>query len=127
MPTPRSKIWFHEFRPNGPRAAESQELHNQILDLWAQGKTKAEIASMLDIDRDTVRKVTWKARKNGDARGFAKTQPIMIRTSFKTHSVLDIYKEQYIVRGLARALEVPHAQIEAILRVIAKELEETGK
>lgn len=126
MTTPRSRIWFHEFRPNGPRAAESADLHNQILDLWAKGKTKAEIAHMLDIDRHTVRKVTWKARKDGDPRGFAKTRPIL-STSFSSHSVLDVYQEQYIVRGLARAFEVPHAQVEAILRAIAAELEETEK
>ena len=124
MPTPRSKIWFHEFRPGGPRAAESEELHNQILDQWANGKTKAEIADMLDIDRHTVRKVTWKARKNGDPRGFAKTQPIMLQTSFSSHSVLDVYKEQYVIRGLARAFEVPHAQVEAVLRKLSSELEE---
>jgi len=127
MTTPRSKIWFHEFRPGGPRAAESDELHNQVLDMWAKGKTKAEIATMLDIDKHTVRKVTWKARKNGDPRGFAKTEPIMLSTSFSSHSVLEIYREQYIVRGLARAFEVPHAQVEAVLRAMRNELETEGK
>jgi len=123
MTTPRSKIWFHEFRPGGPRASESQELHNQILDLWAQGKTKAEIATMLEIDKHTVRKITWKARKDGDERGFAKTRPVLT-TSFSSHSVLDVYQEQYIIRGLARAFEVSHAEMEAVLRRIAGELKE---
>jgi hypothetical protein len=125
MTTPRSKIWFHEFRPGGPRAAESQALHNQVLDLWADHKTKREIATMLEIDIHTVRKITWAARKAGDPRGFAQTKPLLLSTSFSSHSVLDIYREQYIVRGLARAFEVPHAQVEAALRAIADELKET--
>jgi hypothetical protein len=124
MTTPRSRIWFHEFRPGGPRAAESQALHSQILDLWAAGKTKAEIATMLQIDKHTVRKVTWKARHQGDPRGFARSKPVL-STSFSSHSVLELYREQYIVRGLARAFEVPHAQVEAILRAMTDELKET--
>lgn len=127
MTTPRSKIWFHEFRPNGPRAAESEELHDLILNMWAQGKTKAEIADMLEIDRHTVRKVTWKARKDGDPRGFAKTERIAMQTSFSSHSVLELYNEQYFIRGLARALTVPHAQIEAIIRTMTDELKEAQK
>lgn len=76
MTTPLSKIWFHEFRPGGPRAAESAELHNKILDLWAEGKSKAEIASALQISISTVKKATWRARKKGDPRGYAKSKAI---------------------------------------------------
>jgi transposase-like protein len=124
MPTPRSRLWFYEFRPTGPRAAESAALHHQVLDLWATGLSKAEIASMLDIDPHTVRRITWRARKAGDARGFAKTTPVFANAS---HSVQKIYQEQYVIRGLARALEIPHARVEAALRDIAKEMETEGK
>lgn len=127
MSTPRSKIWFHEFRPNGPRAAESAELHNQVLDLWAQNRTKAEIADMLNIDRHTVRKITWRARKSGDPRGFRQTKPIVLSTHFSSHSVLEVYQEQYVIRGLARAFEVSHAEVEAVMREIVEELKETEK
>lgn len=77
---------------------------------------------MLDIDPHTVRKVTWRARCEGDPRGFAKTQPILT-TSMSSHSVLEVYKEQWIIRGLARALEIPFAQIESALRNVISEIE----
>ncbi len=121
MTTPRSKIWFYEFRPNGPRAAESTDLHNQILDAWAAGATKAEIARMLQIDRHTVRKVTWKARRIGDPRGFAQTKPILLSMGETSQSVLDVYQEQWVVRGLAKAFEIPHASMEAILRNVVEQ------
>jgi hypothetical protein len=119
MPTPRSRIWFHEFRRSGPRFAESQALHEQVLNLWAEGKTKAEIAALLDIDPQTVRKITWRARQAGDERAFARTKPILA-TTFTSRSVLELYREQYIVRGLAQAFEVPHAQMEELLRAIVR-------
>lgn len=121
MTTPRSRIWFYEFRPTGPRAGESAELHSQVLDLWATGRSKTEIARLLEIDKHTVRRITWKARKTGDPRGFARTKPIAVESQVPVEK---IYKEQYIIRGLARALEVPHAVVEAAVRSVVKQLRE---
>lgn len=122
MTTPRSKIWFHEYRRNGPRAAESEQLHDEVLNRWSNGCTKSEIAADLEIDKHTVRRITWMARKSGDPRGFAKTKPIL-QTQMECQSVLELYREQYIVRGLAKAFSLSHSQVETALRSIASELQ----
>ena len=123
MTTPRSKIWFYEFRPGCPRAAESADLHNQILDAWAAGATKAEIARMFQVDKHTVRRITWRARKAGDLRGIAQTKPVF-STWFACNKPLKLWREQYIVRGLARAFEMSHSKVYSELCKITKELEQ---
>lgn len=41
---------------------------NLILELWAKGLTKEQIAEQLDIDVDTISKHFRQARRAGDAR-----------------------------------------------------------
>lgn len=126
MTTPLSKIWFHEFRPGGPRAADSAHLHNTVLNLWAEGKSKAEIADALEISISTVKKITWRARKKGDPRGFAKSKAIASAvtssSSPPSDPVLHMATAQYVIRGLARAFGIPHSTVESVLRRLAREL-----
>jgi hypothetical protein len=120
----RKPEWFHRYSPRngGDLSAESAALHEAILSQWAEDRSKAEIAHGLQISVGMVRKVVRNARLNQDPRGFAKTKPMLTMGANHT-GVLDLYKEQWIIRGLSQRLDVHFTKIEQALREISKEIE----
>lgn len=122
MDAPARKEWFYRYSPrNGGDLAELR-VYDQVLDLWAEGKTKREICAALNIHTSTVRMTLVRARHKGDQRAFTKTTPIM-RTEGAICSVLDIHKEQWFIRGLSQRLDIHFTQLESAVRATVAEIE----
>lgn len=122
MNAPPRKEWFYRYSPrNGGDLAELR-VRDQVLDLWATGKTKREVCKALNISVSTVRMTLVRARHDGDPRAFAKTTPIL-RTEGAICSVLDVHKEQWFIRGLSERLEIHFTKLESAMRDTVDEIE----
>jgi len=123
MTAPARREWFHRYSPrNGGDLAELR-VRDQVLDMWAEGKTKREICEALNIHVSTVRMTLVRARHKNDARAFTKTVPVM-RTEGAICSVLDIHKEQWFIRGLSERLDIHFTQLESAMRATVAEIED---
>jgi transposase len=112
--------WFHRYSPrNGGDLAEvSADLHNQILNLWASGIPKSQISVRMGVHVGTIRKAVRAARNNQDPRGFAKAKPLMVVCG-RYESVLDLYQEQWVIRGLAEEFGVHFTKVEQAIRKLS--------
>jgi transposase-like protein len=119
--TKHSHTWFFRFskRNGGDLAAVSEQTHNTILEHWATGKTKAEIASMLDLHPNTIRNVTRQAREKADPRGFAKMKPKLMASC---DSVIELRNYAWFVKGLAERLECHYTQAEALINDVIEDV-----
>lgn len=119
--TQGSHVWFYRYsaRNGGDMAALSEQTHNTILDHWAAGKTKMEIATMLDLHPNTIRKVTRQAREKADPRGFAKMKPQLMASC---DSVLELRMYAWFVKGLAEKLDLHYTQMEAVINDVVEDV-----
>lgn len=64
------QFWRHSSHNRPGHASHPLTLarHNLILELWAAGKTKEEIAAIVDVDLDRVSSHFQAAQRAGDAR-----------------------------------------------------------
>ena len=115
-----SNTWFYRFRKGGDMAETSVREREQILELWAAGKTKKEISEAMNIHVNTIRKATRLARMAGDERGFAKTRPLS--TSFSCDSVLELQNQQWFIKGLAEKFDIHFTQMESAVRAVVNEI-----
>ena len=132
MDAPARKEWFYRYSPrNGGDLAELR-VYDQVLDMWAEGKTKREICAALNIHVNTVKMIKMRAKHNGDPRAFAQYDKYprgialgakKIGTEFKFKSVLEVWRDQYIVVGMAHKLEIHWTQIEAALTEVITKME----
>lgn len=122
MNTIPRREWFYRYSPRNGGDLSALRVRDQVLDMWADGKTKREICEALNIHVSTVRMTMVRARHDGDPRAFAKTKPVL-RTEGAICSVLDIHKEQWFIRGLAERLEVHFTKLESAMRETVAEIE----
>jgi Homeodomain-like domain len=117
------KEWFYRYSSRNGGDLADERVHDQVLDLWASGKTKREICETLNIHVSTVRMATIRARHQGDERAFTKTKPIF-RTTGAICSVLDIHREQWFIRGMSEATGIHFTQLESMMRKLVAEIKE---
>lgn len=112
--TRHSRDWFYKFsaRNGGELAQLSQELHNLVLNAWAEGETKMQIAAKTGLHPNTIRKIARQAREQADPRGFARMKPQIMASC---DSVLELRNYQWFVKGLALELDLPYMQAESLI------------
>lgn len=121
MTAPPRREWFHRYSPRNGGDLAGQSAREQVLDMWAEGKTKRQICEALNIHVSTVKMTVARARHGGDPRAFAKTVPVL-RTAGAICSVLDIHKEQWFIRGLSQRLDIHFTKLESAMRATVAEI-----
>jgi len=123
--TKHAGTWFYRFsqRNGGDLAALSEEIHDHVLNQWAQGKTKAEIASMTGLHPNTIRKIARQAREKADPRGFARMKPQIMASC---DSVLELRNYSWFVRGLAERLDIHWTQAQALVDDVVEDVKAKG-